>query len=123
MAPPPPYGYPPGPPVVEKTIMPTIGGIMIIIGALVGITTGAFLVIGASWLMPVDITGLSELLAVCGIIAVVIGIIALLGGVFAVQRKAFGFAIVGGILAMLFGWFIFGLIGLILVAVSRKEFT
>jgi hypothetical protein len=124
MAPPPPYGYPPGPPVVEKTVMPVIGGILILIGALVGIATGAFFIVGASLFMPIDITGfgLSELMAVCGIIIVVISIIALLGGIFAMQRKAFGFAIVGGILSMLVGSFIFGLIGLILVAISRKEF-
>ena len=121
---PPPYGYPPGPPVVEKTVMPVIGGILIIIGAIVGFATGAFLIVGASLFMPIDITGfgLSEMLAVCGIVIVVLSIIALLGGVFAIQRKAFGFAIIGGIFSILVGSFIFGLIGLILVAVSRKEF-
>ena len=118
----PPYGYPPGPPVVEKTALPVVGGVLIIIGALVGIATGAMLIVGSAALMPVDILGMSEILAICGIVEVVICIIALIGGIFAVQRKAFGFAIVGGILALLFGWFIFGLIGLILVAISRKEF-
>jgi len=84
--------------------------------------TGAMFIIGSAWLMPVDITGLTELMAICGAIYLVLSIIALIGGIFAIQRKAFGFAIVGGILALLFGAFIFGLIGLILVAISRKEF-
>ncbi len=123
--PPPPYGYPPGPPVVEKTAMPVVGGVLIIIGALVGLATGALLIVGSAALMPVDVPGVSDvsgILMICGVVEVVICIIALIGGIFAVQRKAFGFAIVGGILALLFGWFIFGLIGLILVAISRKEF-
>jgi hypothetical protein len=123
MAPPPPYGYPPGPPVVEKTVMPVIGGILILVGALFGIAMGALFIIGTAWLIPIDITRLSAMFTVCGVIYMVISIIALIGGVFAIQRKAFGFAIVGGILALLFGGFIFGLIGLILVAISRREFT
>ena len=57
----------------------------------------------------------------CGAILIVVAIIALLGGIFAVQRKNFGFAVVGGILS-LGGWFIPGLIGLILVAISKDEF-
>ncbi len=120
--PPPPYGYPPGPPVAEKTIMPVIGGILIIVGAVIGVITGIFFIVGTAWLIPVDVLGVAELLMICGVIYLIISLIALMGGIFAVQRKAFGFAIVGGILALLVGSVIFGLIGLILVAISRKEF-
>jgi len=66
--------------------------------------------------------GATGVLAVCGGILMVVGIIALLGGIFAIQRKHFGLAVLGGILS-LGGFFILGLIGLILVAVSKDEFT
>lgn len=120
--PPPQYGPPPGPPAVEKTALPVAGGIFIIIGAIFGIIMGALFLVGTAWLIPVDILGMAGLLAICGIVYLIASLIALVGGIFAAQRKSFGFAIVGGILALLFGGFIFGLIGLILVAISRKEF-
>jgi hypothetical protein len=124
--PPPPYGYPPGPPVVEKTAMPVVGGVLLIIGAIAGIAQGALFIVGSAVIMPIDIAGVSELLAICGVIFLVTNLIGLIGGIFAAQRKTFGIAIVGSIMVLIFGGFfignIFGLIGLILVAISRKEF-
>jgi len=117
--------YPMGPVVVEKTAKPIVGGILILIGALVGIAMGASLIWGGAMIVDISVYsgGLAEILAICGIIWLVLGIIGLLGGIFAMQRKHFGLAIVGGIFSMLAGLFIFGLIGLILVAISKDEFT
>ena len=123
---PPPYGYPPGPPVVQKTAMPVVGGVLLIIGAIAGLAQGAVFVVGSAVIMPNDVPGFAELLAICGVIFIVTNLIGLIGGSFAAQRKMFGLAIVGSIMVLIFGGFfignIFGLIGLILVAVSRKEF-
>jgi hypothetical protein len=49
----------------------------------------------------------------------VLGLIVLLGGIFAIQRKHFGFALVAGIMAIPS---LLGIIGLILVIVSKDEF-
>ena len=119
---PPPY---PMGPVVEKTAKPVVGGILILIGALVGIASGASLIWAGSMFLPLGDYGMdiSGILAVCGIIWIVLSLIGLLGGIFAMQRKHFGLAIVGGIFSLLVGFFIFGLIGLILVAISKDEFT
>ena len=60
---------------------------------------------------------------ICGIIGIVLSIIALIGGIFAIKRQKYGLALVGGICALLVAYIIFGLIGLILVAISKDEFT
>jgi len=119
---PPPY---PMGPVVEHTAKPIIGGILILIGALAGIIVGVSLIWLESFLLPLGDYGVdvSGIFAVCGIIWILLSLIGLLGGIFAMQRKHFGLAIVGGIFSLLFGFFIFGLIGLILVAISKDEFT
>jgi hypothetical protein len=112
-------------PVVEHTAKPIIGGILILIGALAGIISGASLIWAGSFFLPLGDYGLdiSGILAICGIIWILLSLIGLLGGIFAMQRKHFGLAILGGIFSLLFGFFIFGLIGLILVAISKSEFT
>ncbi len=123
---PPPY---PMGPVVEHTAKPVIGGILIIIGALVGIVFGIWIAaIGGTLetLMPVTVPGadaLAGIIMICGIVFLVFGIIGLLGGIFAIKRTHFGLAILGGIFSLLAGFIIFGLIGLILVAISKKEFS
>lgn len=113
---------PPAGPLVEKTSKPVAGGVLIIIGALIGIATGGLLAAGSSILIPISIPGLSAILLVCGVIWLILSLIGLMGGIFAIQRSHFGLAILGGIFSLLFGGFIFGLIGLILVAISKKEF-
>lgn len=118
---PPPY---PMGPVVEKTAKPVAGGILIIIGALAGIFSGLWIAfLGGAIETMVPIAGLGELLIICGVIWLIFGIIGLLGGIFAIKRTHFGLAIVGGIFSLLAGFIIFGLIGLILVAISKNEFT
>lgn len=69
---------------------------------------------------------LQNIVAICGSILLIFGVLAIIGGVFAIQRKHFVFAVFGGIFGMIGIGFLLGavlaLIGLILVAVSRHEF-
>ena len=124
---PPPY---PMGPVVEHTAKPVIGGILILIGALVGIIYGIWLVaVGGTFeaMMPVAVPGVTDVMAgiimICGVLLLIFGLIGLLGGIFAIKRTHFGLAILGGIFSLLVGFIIFGLIGLILVAISKDEFS
>lgn len=116
-----------GPPAKKKTAMPIIGGILILIGGVLALIAGVGLVasVGAlDALTIVDVEGmdiLEDIVTVCGVIFIILGLIGLLGGVFAIMRKHFGLAILGGIFALA-GWFIPALIGLILVGVSKDEF-
>ncbi|MEM0344064.1 MAG: hypothetical protein QXU73_07470 [Thermoplasmata archaeon] len=110
-------------PAKKESVMPLIGGILILIAGLIEIGYGAMLVVGGSAASSIPLVGgeLGGIFAICGAILVVLGIFALLGGVFAIQRKNFGLAVLGGVLGLL-GWFIPALIGLILIAVSKDEF-
>ena len=70
---------------------------------------------------------LDDILFTCGAVVIVFGVIAVLGGVFAVIRKHFSLAVVGGIFSILGLGFVVGavvgLIGLILVFVGRSSFS
>ncbi|MCK5290508.1 MAG: hypothetical protein KAR39_00635 [Thermoplasmata archaeon] len=118
---PPPYGYPPGPPVPQKTIKPVIGGLLILLGSLAYLFIGAIYVTAGD--LVVGIPGVegfvSDILMICGIIALLLGIISLLGGVLSMMRKAWGVGLLAGILTIPT---LLGLIGLILVAISRDEY-
>ena len=118
----------------EKSVLSLVGGILILIAGIMGLAMGGiFLAIDANDLdqWGVDVSGtlnvLEDILTVCGIIFVVLGLIAVIGGFFGVQRKHWGIAILGGVLGLfcIGPWMlgsVFALVGLILVAVSKKDF-
>ncbi|MGQ9586941.1 MAG: hypothetical protein ACUVT7_00970 [Thermoplasmata archaeon] len=102
----------------EKGVLPIVGGILILLSSLGYLWTGAVLATGGTALFDVTF-GMSGIVTLCGVIVLLLGIIALLGGVFAIMRKHWGLALLGGILVIPS---ILGLIGMILVAVSHKDF-
>jgi hypothetical protein len=107
-------------PQKKESPMPVIGGILIIIAGLIELALGGLLMAGGTVLFGLSL-GTSGVLVACGAVLAVVGIIALLGGIFAFQRRHFGLAVLGAVLG-LGGWFIPGLIGLILIALSKDEF-
>lgn len=107
-------------PQKKESAMPVIGGILIIIAGLIELVVGGVLMAGGTVFLGLSL-GTSGILVACGAVLAIVGIIALLGGIFALQRKHFGLAVLGGVLG-LGGWFIPGLIGLILIALARDEF-
>jgi hypothetical protein len=121
------FRAPAGPAPKKKTVMPVIGGVLIMVGGIITLVGGLAL-IGVmdtlNDLVPVDVEGMDmfeDLVNACGAVLVVFGLIGLLGGVMGMLRKSFGLAIVGGIFALV-GWFIPALVGLILIAISKEEF-
>jgi hypothetical protein len=108
----------PGTAKKEKGMMPIAGGILILLSSLGYIWMGAALATGGAALFDVTF-GMSGVLELCGAIVLILGIIALLGGVFAIMRRYWGLALLGGILVIPT---ILGLVGMILVAVSHKDF-
>jgi hypothetical protein len=111
----------------EKSWLPVVGGVLILIGGILEIIAGASLIWSGGvleGLMPVDVEGfeaVQDFLTMCGAIFVILGLIGVLGGIFAILRKSFALAILGGIFALP-GWFLPALIGIILVAISKKDF-
>ncbi|UCE45249.1 MAG: hypothetical protein JSU93_07770 [Methanobacteriota archaeon] len=124
----------PAPVEKKKTAIPVIGGVLIIIAGFMGLAMGGILIaidVDELDTVGLDVAGVTDMvddiMTACGIIAIIVSIIVLLGGFFGVMRKHWGIAVVGGVLGLfVIGPFLLGsilsLIGLILVAVSRKEF-
>jgi uncharacterized membrane protein len=120
---------------INPSSIPLIAGILLIIAGLLGLFTwSSALALDSSMLQnvlpadsPISVEQLQSILATCGIIGCILSVFALTGGIVAVKRKAWGFALVGGILGLFtIGPFFLGsiisLIGLILVIISRKNF-
>lgn len=112
--------------------MPAAGGALTLVAGILGLIQGIYLFIIILILDSYsygfyDYFGWGgAFLLVCGVLALVFSIIAIVGGIFALQRRGWAIAVTGGILGMLavgfFIGFILGLIGLILIAISRAEF-
>lgn len=102
----------------KESAMPLIGGILLIIVSLGYLLMGAGMALAGGSLFWFDEVASGAAVA-CGAILLVLGLIVILGGIFAIQRKSFGFALVGGILAIPS---VLGIIALILIIVSKDEF-
>jgi MFS family permease len=106
-----------------------IGGILCVISGIIGIILGAVLL--GMFALASTASGDDEaeffiaagtLVGVCGAVLLVPAILAILGGIFAIKRRKFGLALVGGIFAIFCGG-ILGIIGLIFIIIGGEEFT
>lgn len=128
---------------IKSSSKPLIAGIFLIIAGLLGILMWSMvLAVDPSQFDPLMLQNslppdssisleqlqsmIQSFLLTCGIIGCILSIVTLAGGIVAVKRKAWGLAIVGGILGLFtIGYFlgsIMSLIGLIILIISRKEF-
>ena len=115
---------------MEKTSKPTIAGILnIITGALelilavclfigYAVITGAFDIPGGIGYIPEFVPGLVMGMAV---ISLVIAILILVGGIYALIRKVWGWALAGSILAIL-AFLPLGIAATVLTVQSKNEF-
>jgi hypothetical protein len=103
---------------MEKTWKPTVGGILAIIaGALeviMGLVISAFGSIG--WFF-----GMGWMSAI-GAPLIVFGIIAIVGGIYALKRSIWGLALAGSICALVGPWGLLGLLAIIFVSLGKGEF-
>ena len=104
----------------KPTAKPIAGGILGIIAGVLGSVLGIIFIAGGAttdyYWESVDWTAVG-----LGIALVVLGIAAIAGSSFAVTRKNFTLAAVGGVCALLTLWPL-GIPALILIAMSRSEF-
>ena len=116
---------------MKKTPMPTIAGVLAILSGTASILAFlAFLVGGmaAAWTIPFGLEwapGLGLQFAAgfaFKTLGLGIGVIALIGGIFAIQRKHWGWAMAGSVCALA-PVFVFGVAAIILTAVARPEFA
>ena len=103
---------------MEKTWKPTTAGILAIIaGALqviFGIVVAAVGSIG--WFFGMG------WLSAFGAPLIIVGIIAIVGGIYALKRSLWGLALAGSICALVGPWFILGVLAIIFVSLGKREF-
>ncbi|NYT12565.1 MAG: hypothetical protein GKC03_08480 [Methanomassiliicoccales archaeon] len=106
-------------------------GTLIMISGLLAFITGLSMVVYPdpfiNWYSQVFINLSSDAIMIWGAIMLVFGLISIVGGVRATRRRSWSIATLGGFLGFIAsgGFFlgtIFGLIGLILVVISKDEF-
>jgi hypothetical protein len=123
----PPMMPPPPPPVQEKSSKPIIAGVMFLLAFLIALYElplgiAALSVSAEASSIPM-MGGLAAMGALFGILIILGFVGTLLGMIFSFMRKKWILALLGGILALAGLHLLFGLIGLILVAVSKKDFS
>ncbi len=112
---------------MERTWRGTWAGILTIIAGCIGIGAGAAAA-GYGELIG-ELAGMPGLGALIGAPLIVMGIIALIAGIYALRRRAWGFALTGAILAIpcslcLFGGgVVIGILAVIFVVMGRREFA
>ena len=108
----------------KKTQMPLVAGILSIVSGglkvfgLLGLLAFSFFSIA-----PPAIPGIGLFTLFLGALIPLIALVvlAIMGGIFAIQRKRFGLALTGAIAALL-PFSILGLASIILLAISKEEF-
>ena len=58
-----------------------------------------------------------------GIPLIILGIVAIVGGIYAIRRKVWGMALAGAICALFSVFGVLGILSIIFVSLSRKEFA
>ncbi len=115
---------------MERTWKPTTAGILTIIAGILGLLIGILLAVGfgiagmiIGMIPGFPGVGLFSFIAIPGII---LSIVAIVGGIYALKRKLWGLALAGAICSLLFtlpflGW-ILAILAVIFVSLGKGEF-
>lgn len=127
---PPPQPQSPQP--AQRSALPTAGGVLLLIAGIIALINWIWVAfvagtIGGMMTAIPGLGGFGAIMIVCGVVGIIFSIIALVGGVMAIQRKMWGLALAGSILGLFTIGFVFvssilSLIALILIALSKSEF-
>lgn len=114
--------------------MPTAGGVLNIVtgvlnligGLALGILAAVFRSLQDNPTFQVDDPDVLPVLIavfwIVGVVLLILGIISIIGGVFAIQRKKWGWALAGSICSILCST-ILGVLSLVFVIMGKKEFS
>ena len=119
----------------RKSNLPLVAGILILIAGILAIGMGAFMftvdaedIVRWDVKLPDEMTAedVVDALSVCGVLTVVFGVIAIIGGYFGLVRKHLPLVLVGAIFGIMGIGFLVGaglaVVGLVLLFLSRNEF-
>jgi hypothetical protein len=99
----------------------TAGGLLTLIAGVIGLVSGIYIVAtGTAGTVP-GISSVSGVELAVGIISIILGAVAIYGGINALRVKSWGWAMAGGVCGLLSS-FIFGILGLIFIALRRRDF-
>ncbi|MFU8796122.1 MAG: hypothetical protein ACNA7X_02345 [Dehalococcoidia bacterium] len=114
---------------MERTWKPTTGGILCIIAGVIIVLGGLVAIVGiaAIGLLGLEMElplPLAEMpwLSVLGVPIVILGIISIIGGVYALKRRLWGLAMAGAILVTITGNLLYGTLAIIFISLGKGEF-
>jgi hypothetical protein len=108
---------------MQKTWMPTVSGILDIIAGSFGLILAFIFVLvgGVMRFIPRVPPYLFPIFTALSLPFAIVGILAIIGGIYALKRKIWGLALAGSIAAFFPSW-ILGLTAIVLTALSKNEF-
>jgi len=111
---------------MEKTWKPTTAGILSIIAGVLGAVGGIVVaVMGGTmselWLGSKAIPNITMIFGAIAIPLIIIGIVAIVGGIYALKRRIWGLALAGSICSLICVWFL-GIPAIIFTAMGKSEF-
>ena len=107
---------------MEKTWKPTTAGILSIIAGVFGLIGAIVIgVVGGTLAGLEEIPGISTIFAAIAIPLIIIAVIAIVGGIYALKRRIWGLALAGTICSLLCIW-ILGIPAIIFVILGKNEF-
>jgi hypothetical protein len=113
----------------NMTWKPIIGGILSIIAGVLGVIIGIVAVAMEALItvLPVTPEIAARFLWIFGGVPIVLGIVAIIGGIYALLRRRWGLALVGCICSLLCVFpllpaMILGILAIIFVAIGKREF-
>ncbi|MBM4432525.1 MAG: hypothetical protein FJ025_00800 [Chloroflexi bacterium] len=109
-----------------KTWKPITAGILTLIAGTPTLIIGILISIGTimgGWMMGWMMGWMWGWISAAVALPIVLGIISIIGGVFALQRRVWGMALAGAICALPTPAIILGILAIIFVSLSKKEFA
>ncbi|MFC2050173.1 hypothetical protein ACFLTN_03230 [Chloroflexota bacterium] len=111
---------------MKKTWRPTTAGILDIVTGVFTLISVLGLIIGFVVTSSGEVAGevpafVPSIIVILATFYLIVGVLGLIGGIYALQRKKWGLALTGSI-AITFFWFILGIPAIVFTVQSRKEF-
>ena len=122
---------------VQKTWKPMVAGILDIVGGALTVLGAIAAFVGIMFFIPISrsvgpgpvpemerwlIPGILEtILVIAAVSLLIVGILPIIGGIYALQRKKWGLALAGSIVAI-FGSSVMGILATIFIVMAKDEF-
>ena len=109
---------------VEKTWMPTAAGVLCLVVGTIDILVGIITTVLTRMLGAVmGFGGILGILGAIGWLPIAFGIVVIIGGVYALQRRGWGMALAGAICALIWPLTALGIAAIIFVVLAKQEFA